>query len=234
MFNAMDTCAHLGIDVPTLNTHWVAAQDAKKCVKLGGGFYCGLIEMEGKEPVYTLNAFFMSMREKFTNEAASIHYYVVQWDANALAWADFRGAVLGPTDPAKAPADSLRGTLHASWESLGLAAAPNTTDNGVHASASPFEGLAERMNWLGTPAEEDPYGAYLLSRGVPKRVLAEWSVDPAVALPDGTKGSIFDALEDLDAVPLADIALRLQPSKGILGDKLMCARSVGAAMCMRA
>ena len=22
------------------------------------------------------------------------------------------------------------------------------TDNGVHASASPFEGLAERMNWL--------------------------------------------------------------------------------------
>ena len=27
-------------------------------------------------------------------------------------------------------------------------AKPNTGDNGVHASASPFEALAERMNWV--------------------------------------------------------------------------------------
>ena len=48
----MDACEHLGIDVPTLNGAWVAAQNAKKLVKLGGGFYCGLIEMEGKDPIY--------------------------------------------------------------------------------------------------------------------------------------------------------------------------------------
>jgi len=29
----------------------------------------------------------------------------------------------------------------------GMAAPPNTSDNCVHASASPLEGLAERMNW---------------------------------------------------------------------------------------
>jgi hypothetical protein len=36
------------------------------------------------------------------------------------------------------------------WEALGLRAPCNTSDNGVHASASPFEGLAEKMNWLVT------------------------------------------------------------------------------------
>ena len=52
LFNAMDACTHLNIDVPTLNTAWQAAQAAKKLVKLGGGFYCGLLELEGKSPIY--------------------------------------------------------------------------------------------------------------------------------------------------------------------------------------
>ena len=62
----------------------------------------------------------------------------VEFDPSVLPWADFRGKVLGPTDPAKAPADSLRGTRFTDWEALGLAAAPNTGDNGVHALASPL------------------------------------------------------------------------------------------------
>ena len=61
---------------------------------------------------------------------------------------DFRGQLLGPTDPAEAPASSLRGKIAAQWEALGLAAAPDVGDNGVHASASPFEALAERLNWF--------------------------------------------------------------------------------------
>jgi nucleoside diphosphate kinase len=56
--------------------------------------------------------------------------------------------VLGPTDPKAAPEGALRGTILKDWVALGLAYEPNTGDNCVHASASPFEGLAERMNWL--------------------------------------------------------------------------------------
>lgn len=56
--------------------------------------------------------------------------------------------VLGPTDPTAAPEGSLRNMILKDWEALGLAYEPNTGDNCVHASASPFEGLAERMNWL--------------------------------------------------------------------------------------
>ena len=61
------------------------------------------VESEGKAPIYTFNAFFMEMRSKFVAPEASIHYYVVEFPASSLSWADFRGKVLGPTDPTKAP-----------------------------------------------------------------------------------------------------------------------------------
>ena len=139
--NALDACAVLGIDANALDAEWAKAKKAGKVVKFGGGFYCGLVEVEGKTPIYCFNAFFMSMRSKFTAPGLSIYYYSVQWDAAALPWASFRGAVLGPTDPKEAPADAIRGMILARWKELGLAAEPNTGDNGVHASASPFEGL---------------------------------------------------------------------------------------------
>ncbi|CAE7455560.1 unnamed protein product, partial [Symbiodinium pilosum] len=116
VFNAMDACKHLGIDADQLNAAWSQAKAAKKLVKFGGGFYCGLVEIEGKEPVYIFNGFFMAMRSKFTVPSAEIYYFSVEWDANALSWADFRGKVLGPTDPAEAPVDSLRGQILAKWE----------------------------------------------------------------------------------------------------------------------
>ena len=34
--------------------------------------------------------------------------------------------------------------IHISYKELGLTSVPNKGDNGVHASASPFEGLAEK------------------------------------------------------------------------------------------
>ena len=57
--------------------------------------------------------------------------------------------MLGATDPNVAVAGSARRTIFEEWEKLGLPGQPNTGNNGVHASASPFEGLAERVNWLG-------------------------------------------------------------------------------------
>merc|ERR1711912_108342 len=140
-----------------MDTAWGKAKKAGKLVKFGGGFYCGLVEVDGKDPLYIFNGFFMAMRSKFTKPGTQFYYYVVEWDPKELSWADFRGKVLGPTDPADAPKDSLRGTALANWKDLGLAAEPNVGENCVHASASPFEGLAERMNWLGYKAERDPW-----------------------------------------------------------------------------
>ena len=153
VFNAMDACKYLGVDADGLDAIWNGADK----VKFGGGFYCGSIEYQDKPKIYVFNAFFMSMRSKFVTPGTSIHYYVVEFSPKDLSWSDFRGKVLGPTDPKQAPEGSLRNLMLQSWESLGLAYEPNTGDNCVHASASPFEGLAERMNWLKAEPENVSY-----------------------------------------------------------------------------
>jgi hypothetical protein len=200
VYNALDGCEKLGISPDEMDAEWGKCKAAKKLVKFGGGFYCGLIEIEGKESVYVFNGFFMSMRNKFTAPGLSIYYYSVEWDQAALSWADFRGKVLGPTDPADAPEDSLRGVVMKDWEALGLSEVPNVGDNGVHASASPFEAFAERNNWLEVPLREDPFGQAMLNAGFSEEWITAGCVDPQVPLDTtGTKGSLFDAVEDVDS-----------------------------------
>ena len=50
----------------------------------------------------------------------------------------------------------------------------------MHASASPFEGLAERTNWLGVAIADDSFGKALLAAGVPEETIKKWSSDPQV------------------------------------------------------
>ena len=85
-----------------------------------------------------------------------------------------------------------------SYEELGLTAMPNKGDNGVHASASPFEGLAEKCNWLGISIAKDKFGRALLKAGLSEQRIKDWSVDPRVNIGEGEEGSVFDALEDMD------------------------------------
>jgi nucleoside diphosphate kinase len=181
---------------------WGKCKADKKLIKFGGGFYCGLVEVEGKDPLYIFNGFFMSMRAKYVQKGTSIFYYSVEWDPKALSWTDFREKVLGPTDPETAPADSLRGQILAKWEELGLKAKPDVGDNGMHASASPFEALSERANWLGFDFKEDKFGKELLGAKVPMGAIKAWSVDPQVKIDEsGKQGSLYDALEDMDVEP---------------------------------
>lgn len=202
VFNAMGACEKLGVDATKLDEMWATCKKEKKLIKFGGGFYCGKLPLPdpaGGE-IYAFNGFFMAMRSKFVAPGCSIYYYVVEWDSATTSWEDFRGKVLGPTDPATAPEGSLRALIAGKWEELGLKEPCNTGDNGVHASASPFEALAERMNWLGYRAERDQFGKLLLKAGVPTGVIKAWSTDPQVTfgvLPI-TK-SIFDTLEDTDS-----------------------------------
>jgi len=196
-FNALDGCKEFGIDATAMAGAWDKAKEDKKLVKLGGGFYCGLLNVGDKE-LYIFNGFFMSMRSKFTDPSAKLYYFSCEWDSKVLSWADFRGKVLGPTDPAQAPADSLRGMILANYKDYGLATEPNTGDNGMHASASPFEGLAERANWLEANLADDSFGKQLLAGGMTEAMIKEWSVDPQVNVEAGKKGSVFDALEDMN------------------------------------
>jgi len=197
--NALDACKEFGCNADELAKAWGDSKSAGNLVKFGGGFYCGLVKMNGKEK-YVFNAFFMSMRSGFTMPGKSIRYFTVEWDEEKLSWEDFRGKVLGPTDPNDAPKDSLRGEILANWRELGLASQPNVGDNGMHASASPFEAMSERMNWLEKRCDQDSFCTAMKGAGFKEATINAWAVDPQVKInADGKKGSLFDSVEDLDA-----------------------------------
>mmetsp|Transcript_14676 Transcript_14676/g.16785 ORF Transcript_14676/g.16785 Transcript_14676/m.16785 type:complete len:338 (+) Transcript_14676:51-1064(+) len=207
--NAMEACKRFDCTVNELNKVW--RDSSTKVIKFGGGFYCGLVSLRNQS-FYVFNAFFMSMREKYVAPGSSIHCYIVQWDPSKLSWHAFRNKFVGSTNPAEAPEGSIRRTILENHKMLGLKDKPNKGDNGVHASASPFEGLAEKRNWLSLDVETDSFGRLLLQNGISKDNIASWSVDPHVKLPDGSEGSIFDALEDLDADDCKEKLLQIKNS----------------------
>merc|ERR1712228_555440 len=148
----------------------------------------------------------MSMRSKFIGKGTSIHCYVIEWDPEKLSWSSFRGKLLGPTDPNDAPSGSIRKLILDKYKELGLTSEPNKGDNGVHASASPFEGLAEKINWLKPmDIKNDSFGKALLDNGLSPKTIQDWSIDPRVIVSrkddgeeEGKLSSIFDTLEDMD------------------------------------
>jgi len=164
--------------------------------------------MGSDDAIYVVNGFYAAMRAKYTSPGSSIYYYSVQWDASALSWADFRATVLGATDPATAAPGSMRNEILQRWEALELRSKPNVGDNGVHGSASPFEGLAERLNWLGATLDDDDTGHALLEAGVKRDTLLQWVKDPQVEL-DGGLTSLFDACEDLSVPEMLKMAQKL-------------------------
>jgi len=126
---------------------------------------------------------------------AEEHGRVLHPSANGV-----RGEVIGATNPQGAAEGSIRNTIYKQWESLGLAAEPDTGDNAVHASASAFEGLAERANWLAKDVSGDPFGEALVRTGLPADTIGAWMQDPGVLF-GGKRQSLFDLLEDLDSGP---------------------------------
>merc|ERR1712232_27036 len=192
VYNATDGAAKLGLTYDQLGEKWGKLKKGATLLKFGGGFYCGKVG-----DIFVINGFYMDMRKVFTRPGTQIYYYEVEWSTSALPWGDFRGKLLGGTDPKTADAGSLRNTIFKDRQSLGLKGEPNTGDNGVHASASPFEALAERTNWLGATIEGDAFGRAMLAKGVPLAMIKAWTDDPPVNF-EGKKQSLFDLLEDLD------------------------------------
>ena len=193
VYNALDGANKLKLSAGELDALWAKTKKAGNMIKFGGGFYCG----EVQPGMYVFNGFFMSMREKYVKAGASIYYFTITWPESKYSWADFRGEILGATDPATAPSTSIRNIVLTLWKDLGLPAKPNVGDNGVHASASPLEAFCERRNWLGVKTQDDAFGKVLSDAGVTEATLDNWGFDPQVrALGGESKGSLWDSLED--------------------------------------
>lgn len=147
--------------------------DSQVCVKIRKGLYVTRFDelpkkSRRKAPLYVVNAFFASMRNKYLDEKAVVNYMVLEWDSSHLSWNDFSGEVIGNIDPTKAQPGSIRHTISLDWEKLGLTQAPSLRDNGVHASSSAFEALRERLIWVkGSLLFTDLFGSRLLAARIP-------------------------------------------------------------------
>jgi len=206
VFNAADATAKLGGDGNALEAKWSGLSRGRELLKFGGGFYVGKVG-----DIFVINGFYAAMRAAYTTPPAELHYFTVQWSTETVSWEAFRADVLGATNPGDAAKGSVRRDILEQWETLGLKSKPNVGENGVHASASPFEALAERMNWTGVALDEDLYGRGLLAAGIPAETIMSWTEDPQVTL-SGKKGSLFDFLEDKDADWVLAAARKITPA----------------------
>jgi len=211
VYNAQGACEKLGVDALELDHQWSGLQRKgaeRKLIKFGGGFYCGKLRSD----FYAINGFYMAMRRKYTLPPARIHFFVARWKpaSKGLSWKKFRAHIVGPTDPRDAPPTSLRGQIYSNWQRLGLPSEPDTGDNGVHASAGPLEGLAERLNWLGEQVHADAFGQKLLGAGITADMVQQFITDPQVQIGEKEPGSLFDAAEDLDATDCVDLLAQAQ------------------------
>merc|ERR1711879_933011 len=92
-----------------------ALKKGETLIKFGGGFYCG--KVDGK---FVIKGFYARMRSQFTVPGESIYCYEVEWDSAQMPWEDFRGKLLGGTDPKTADPSSMRNEIFRDWKMLGL------------------------------------------------------------------------------------------------------------------
>ena len=193
----------------------MTAVNRGKMLKLGRGFYCGLIDTIPNRPaVFCINGFYLAMRAEYMTADAAVHYFVVEWEESVMSWSEFRKKVIGSTNPCTAHPESLRFLMSTQWEDLGLSGPLDMMRNGVHASASAFEALVERSIWLGQSLETDLYfGKNLVASGVPAHLLEEWTTNPIVR-----NKYLFDIMENKGSAQCLHIAKELHMDTCLSGD----------------
>jgi nucleoside diphosphate kinase len=193
LLNAAEMLKRLeGADAAELNELWV---DGKQ-TKLAPGLYAG--RLAGHD-LYVINGFYPAMRERFTAPGLTIRWYDASFDPAELSWKDFRGKVIGATDPSKAVEGSLRNVLLNRYSELGLEEEPTVTNNGIHASAGPIEGMRERMVWIGADPYQTKLAKALQEAGFSRDTIDGWLENTHAELQDGKREPVFDLTEDMDA-----------------------------------
>ncbi|MFW5808552.1 MAG: hypothetical protein ACOCWH_05835, partial [Spirochaetota bacterium] len=173
-----------------LNEIWKASSQTK----VAPGVYAACFT---DHDLYVINGFYPAMKELYTSPGSSVTWHIVSFLPETLPWKTFRGSVIGATNPEKAAPGSLRNELFTHWSSLGMQYPPNMTENGIHASAGPIEGLKERIIWTGIDLSQDPLGQALRDAGLTNDKIEAFLANPEVTI-DGTSGPLFDLTEDTD------------------------------------
>eukprot|EP00299_Pterocystis_sp_00344_P009644 c4117_g1_i1.p1 GENE.c4117_g1_i1~~c4117_g1_i1.p1 ORF type:complete len:329 (+),score=72.37 c4117_g1_i1:33-1019(+) len=196
VFNSAEAMKQINTTGPAFSQIISQAQNSGAQVKLGPGLY--VVQLKDHNNIFVINGFYEAMRGKFVADGAKIHCFVIEFDPSAMSWAEFRGGLIGTTDPTQAKDGSLRREFLVRYQEFDLPNQPSTSDNCVHASAGPLEGLRERTIWTGVKVAKDPFGAALLKAGIASKQLSAWLNNPVETIGDKTD-SIFNLTEDVDS-----------------------------------
>ena len=195
LFSGMAALKKLNVTPAGLMGLWAGVKPAK----IGAGFYAASIQ-----GIIVLNGFYPSIREIYTTDEAVTRCFLMEFDGDLLPWKSFRADVIGATDPAKAGADSIRGTLFRRCGEFGLTL--NARDNVIHASASPFEAMMERSIWMPRfHLDADPLWQALKGSGIEYPSLADLACRNPVVTLNGQTASAIDHMEDSDTPHTAAI-----------------------------
>ena len=169
--------------------------------RLGPGTYAAPVRIDGAT-VVILNGFHPRQLSFFTADDAVCAFL---HGSSQTDWEVLRSELIGATDPSKAGARSIRGTLYADPASFGLTTV-NSNFNGVHMSAGPLEGLGELTRFFG---EVQPLADWLFARtlaaaGASADVVTGLLENPVVET-DGERGTAFDLTEGTDPEPAAKL-----------------------------
>lgn len=174
-----------------------ALNDNIGTIKLGGGSYAMRLNLLGHSYIL-LNPFHAYQLVPYTTPGRAI---LVFEGRSARDWADLRGKLTGATNPAKAAAGSIRASLLAKQDALGLKEV-NQGMNGIHLSAGPLEGMVELKRFFSDPeAGTAPgwtdlaFGQALSAAGLDPEALAQ---NPDLNR-DGKTVSAFDLTEEQNA-----------------------------------
>ncbi len=174
--------------------------------KVGPGLYVARFTQPAG---FVLNGFYPALRQRFITPGAKVVVFGATFAPDRIPWERFRRDLIGDTRPQEASPGSLRRCLLERYNDLGLGTQPSVSQNGVHASAGPIEGLRERQIWLGEDPAATPLGQALLKSGLSREILGAW-IDNATLTLGGATGPIFDLTENLNA---GDVLRLLAPSK---------------------
>ena len=176
--------------------------------RLGPGTYAAPAKIDG-ETVIVLNGFHPRQLSFFTAEDAVCAFLHA---SSSTGWEVLRSELIGATDPAKAGAGSIRGTLYADPAAYGLTSV-NSNFNGVHMSAGPLEGLAELGRFFGAAPGGSTwrFAERLAAAGATDDDVTELTQNPDVVV-DGEQTTAFDVTEGVDAAPAAEILVQTRRS----------------------
>ena len=178
--------------------------------KLAPGTYA-MKYAQGGTTTLVLNAFHPQQLEHFTAPGRSIVVLAVRVaPGRPELWKALRNEMLGPTDPAAGPAGAMRRSFLERSAALGLGEV-NRGANVAHFSAGPLEGMVETARYFSDyeggsllSYHATCFGQLLSAEAVSFNDIEWLATNPNLSL-GGRQVSAFDATEEMDPPPAADV-----------------------------